>query len=141
MNRHRSLYISIAVVIIGSIYILRLFQIQVLDDSYKNTAERISLRKQTIYPQRGLIFDRENKLVVFNEPVYDLMVSVPIRLGGIDTNSFCGVLGIDRLEFDTRLAKAKKSSYRGKAVFMKNVSNQLYARMQERLYEFKGLFF
>lgn len=120
---------------------LRLLQIQVLDDKYKNAAERISLRKQTIYPQRGLIFDRQDKLIVYNDPVYDLMVSVPIKLGGIDTASFCAVLGIDRAEFDTRLAESKKSSYRGKAVFKKNVTNQLYARMQERLYEFKGFFF
>lgn len=141
MNSYRSYYIYFAVVLICVIYILRLLQIQVWDDKYVNIAERISLRKQTVYPQRGLIFDRNKKLIVYNDPVYDLMVSVPIRLKGIDTADFCKLMEIDRAEFDTRLAKAKKASYRGKSVFKKNVKNLLYARVQERLYEFNGFFF
>ncbi|MFB1003366.1 MAG: peptidoglycan glycosyltransferase, partial [Bacteroidia bacterium] len=100
MNKLRSNYIYFAVVLIGFIYILRLLQIQVLDDKYVNIAERISLRKQTVYPQRGLIFDRNKKLIVYNDPVYDLMVSVPIRLKGIDTAAFCQLLQIERKEFD-----------------------------------------
>tara|TARA_B110000879_G_scaffold213003_1_gene312767 strand:+ start:7483 stop:9348 length:1866 start_codon:yes stop_codon:yes gene_type:complete len=141
MNKLRSNYIYFAVVLIGFIYILRLLQIQVLDDKYVNIAERISLRKQTVYPQRGLIFDRNKKLIVYNDPVYDLMVSVPIRLKGIDTAAFCQLLQIERKEFDIRLAKAKRASYRGKSVFKKNVANLLYARVQERLFEFNGFFF
>lgn len=104
-------------------------------------AERISLRRQTVYPQRGLIFDRNKNLIVYNEPVYDLMVSVPIRLKGIDTLAVCKLLEIDKKEFIKRLNKSKRSSYRGKSVFTKNVSNLIYARIQERLYEFKGFFF
>lgn len=141
MNKLRSKYIYFAVVLIGFIYILRLFQIQVLDDKYVNIAERISLRKQTVYPQRGLIFDRNKKLIVYNDPVYDLMVSVPIRLKGIDTAAFCQLLQIEREEFDTRLVKAKRASYRGKSVFQKNITNLIYARVQERLFEFNGFFF
>ncbi len=141
MNQHRSYYIYFAIVLIGLIYILRLLQIQVWDDKYVNVAEKISLRRQTVYPQRGLIFDRNKKLLVYNDPVYDLMVSVPIRLGDIDTAEFSKLLEIERSEFDTRLAKAKKASYRGKAVFKKNVTNLLYARVQERLFEFNGFFF
>lgn len=141
MNSHRSGYIYVAVILVGLIYIIRLFQIQVVDDKYTKIAEKISLRKQTVYPQRGLIFDRNKNLVVYNDPVYDLMLSVPIRLKGIDTAAFCDILEIDRTEFDKRLAKSKRSSYRGKSVFMKNVSNTLYVHLQERLYEFKGFFF
>ena len=72
--RFRSYYIYVAVVFIGLIYVLRLLEIQVLDDKYSLIAEKISLRKQTIYPQRGLILDRNKKLMVYNEPVYDLML-------------------------------------------------------------------
>ena len=128
-------------VLIGLLYIVRLLQIQVWDDKYSQIAEKISLRRQTIYPQRGLIFDRNKKLVVYNEPVYDLMVSVPIKLNDIDTMGFCELLGMDKDEFIVRALKSKKKAYRGKSVFKKNVPNQLYARIQERLYEFKGFFF
>lgn len=141
MHSSRSYHIYFAVLLVGLIYIVRLFQIQVLDDTYANIAERISLRKQTVYPQRGLVFDRNMKLLVYNDPVYDLMISAPIRLKDMDTASFCEVLQIDRVEFDKRLASAKSKSYQGKAIFKKNISNLLYARLQERLYEFQGFFF
>jgi penicillin-binding protein 2 len=140
-NRNRTYYIYAAVVLIGLIYIFRLLQLQVLDDKYSQIAEKISLRKQTIYPQRGLIFDRNKSLIVFNEPVYDLMLSVPIKIKDIDTSAFCRLLNIDRKEFDKRLETAKARAYQGKSVFKKNIPNQLYAQIQERLYEFKGFFF
>lgn len=141
MNNQRAHIIYAVVLLVGLIFILRLFQIQIYDDKYVNIAEKISLRKQTVYPQRGLIFDRNNKLIVYNDPVYDLMVAVPIRLNGIDTMAFCELLQIDKGEFDKRLEQAKANSYRGKSVFKRNISNLLYARMQERLYEFFGFFF
>lgn len=125
----------------SSLYIFRLLQLQVYDDKYARIAEKISLRKQTIYPQRGLIFDRNNKLIVYNEPVRDLMVSVPLKIEGIDTSLFCELLEIDTTEFLKRLATAKRKAYQRKAVFMKNVSNTHYARIHERLFEFKGFFF
>ena len=121
MHKNRSFYIIAAVVILGLIYVFRLLQIQVLNDDYAIIAEKISLRRQTEYPQRGLIFDRNKNLIVYNDPVYYLMLSVPINIKGIDTAAFCSLLEIDRKEFDNRLAKSKRSSYRGKSVFKKNI--------------------
>lgn len=141
MRSYRLYYVYAVVILVGFIYIYRLFQIQIIDDKYALIAEKISLRKQTVYPQRGLIFDRNDKLLVYNEPVYDLMVSVPIKLNGIDTLAFCKLLDINKEKFIQLLAKAKRGSYRGKSVFKKNISNVTYARIQERLYEFKGFFF
>ncbi len=141
MFSRRSYVIYIAVLIVAAIYIFRLLQIQVYDDKYTKIAEKISLRKQTIYPQRGLIFDRNSKLIVYNDPVRDLMVSVPFKIEGIDTSLLCKLLNIDRLEFDKRLLQAEKKAYRRKAVFMKNVNNAIYARVHERLFDFKGFFF
>ena len=141
MRNFRLYYIYAAIIFVGLIYIYRLFQVQVIDDKYALIAEKISLRKQTVYPQRGLIFDRNDKLLVYNDPVYDLMVSVPIKLKGIDTLAFCQLLAIDNEKFDELLSRAKRRSYRGKSVFKKNISNVTYARIQERLYEFKGFFF
>ena len=92
MYQHRSFYIYAAVLLVGLLYITRLLQIQVLDDKYSIIAEKISLRKQTIYPQRGLIFDRKDKLIVYNDPVYDLMLTVPIQLKDIDTFGICSLL-------------------------------------------------
>ncbi len=141
MYSKRSYIIYFAVVLIAAVYIIRLLQLQVYDDKYARIAEKISLRKQTIYPQRGLIFDRNKQLIVYNEPVRDLMVSVPFKLSDIDTALFCSLLDIDKENFLMRLERAQKKAYQRKAVFMKNVSNKHYARIHERLFEFKGFFF
>jgi penicillin-binding protein 2 len=113
----RTYYLYGAVLLVSIVYVIRLLQIQVLDDKYSAIAEKISLRKQTLYPQRGLILDRNEKLIVFNEPVYDLMLSVPIKLNGIDTLAFCQLIGITKDEFDAHLVKARRTAYRGKAIF------------------------
>jgi len=80
VRSYRLYYVYAVVILVGFIYIYRLFQIQIIDDKYALIAEKISLRKQTVYPQRGLIFDRNDKLLVYNEPVYDLMVSGKARI-------------------------------------------------------------
>ncbi|MFY0642855.1 MAG: penicillin-binding protein 2 [Bacteroidia bacterium] len=141
MFSRRTYVIYLAVILVALTYMFRLLQLQVYDDTYTQIAEKISLRKKTIYPQRGLIFDRNNKLIVYNEPVRDLMVSVPFKLDGIDTSLFCELLKIEREEFDQRLEKAASRAYQRKAVFMKNVNNTVYARVHERLFDFKGFFF
>ena len=92
MYSNRTYIIYGAVLLISLLYIVKLLQIQVYDDKYAEIAGRISMRKQTIYPQRGLIFDRNHKLVVHNDPVRDLMVSVPLRIEGIDTSLICSIL-------------------------------------------------
>ena len=57
------------------IFIIRLFSIQLIDDSYKTSSDNNVLRKEVDYPSRGLIYDRNNKLIVYNEAAYDLMIT------------------------------------------------------------------
>src|SRR5687768_14273118 len=77
------------------IYICRLFYIQVMDDRYVIDAQNNAFRRETEYPVRGFIFDRNGKLLVYNEPSYDLMV-IPREAKGCDTSSLCEVLQITR---------------------------------------------
>ncbi len=83
------------------ILIVRLFYIQVIDDSYFLSANNNVLRKLTVYPARGIIYDRNGKIIVQNEPVYDLMV-IPRQAKNLDTLGFCKLIGIDKTEFITR---------------------------------------
>ncbi|HAH59679.1 MAG TPA: penicillin-binding protein 2, partial [Bacteroidales bacterium] len=80
-------------VVVGFIYLLRLFYLQVIDDSYTLSANNNVLRYVTQYPARGLIYDRNGKLLVYNEAVYDLMV-LPRQVKDIDTLEFCRILDI-----------------------------------------------
>ena len=92
-------------ILVGLIYISRLFYIQVIDDTYKLDARNQAFRYTTEFPIRGYIYDRNNKLLVYNEAAYDLMV-LPKNVKNIDTMDFCGLLGITKEQFLKKMKKA-----------------------------------
>jgi penicillin-binding protein 2 len=97
------------------------------------------IRKFILFPARGPILDRNGKILVQNEPVYDIMV-IPKQVKEFDTLEFCKLIGIDKEGFDKRFDKAVKYSPYRQSVFEKQLSAKLYASFQERLYEFPGFF-
>ena len=86
--------IVIMVLVVAFFLIVRLFYIQVIDSSYKLSAENNSKRIETIYAARGLIYDRNKKLLVYNQPAYDLMIA-PFELKPFDSTALCELLDID----------------------------------------------
>jgi len=134
------MYVMMGIVILVAITFLgRLFFIQVLDDSYRLSAENNVLRYQIEFPARGLIYDRNDELLVFNEAAYDLMV-VPRQAKDIDTASICQILGMTREQFIAQMNKAKSYSYRKETVFQKQISGVTYGNLQEKLYRMRGFF-
>ncbi|MDB5114553.1 MAG: spoVD [Mucilaginibacter sp.] len=130
--------------VIGGIFITiilillaRLFYIQIVDDKYLIYANKNVIRQFIQYPARGPILDRNGRVLVSNEQVYDISV-VPKEVKAFDTVEFCKLLGIDKDEFNKRLAKAIKYSINLQSPFEKQLSPQLYASLQERLSEFPG---
>lgn len=121
------------------VFIIRLFSIQVVDDSYKTSSDNNVIRKEIDYPGRGLIFDRNNELIVYNEAAYDLLVT-PNQLTSIDTALICRLLKIDTLDFITRIKKAQAYSYYKASIFMKQISVETYAQLQGKLYQFPGFY-
>lgn len=124
---------------IGLIYLIRLFYLQVIDDSYKLDANNNVLRYNTEYPARGLVYDRNGKLLVYNEAAYDLMV-IPRQVKEMDTLEFIELLGIDIETFRTKLKEARDYSTYKPSVFEKQFSVKAYARIQEKLYKYPGFF-
>lgn len=126
---------------VGLVYLLRIFYIQVIDESYKLDAKNQAFRYVTEYPVRGYIYDRKGKLLVFNEAAYDLMV-IPKQVKTIDTAALCGLLGITKDVFIKKMKKAveKPNSPRKPSIFEKQVSAETYAALQEKLYKFHGFF-
>jgi penicillin-binding protein 2 len=123
------------------IYICRLFYIQLIDEQYKDEAINNALRKRTEYPVRGYIFDRKGRLLVQNEPSYDLMI-IPKETKGCDTMGLCEVLQITKQEYLRRYKKAIQApnSPRKESIFEKQMSAPIYAALQEKMYRFKGFF-
>ena len=118
---------------------MRLFYIQVVDDSYKLSANNNVIRLITDFPARGLIYDRKGKLLVYNEPVYDLMI-IPKQAKNIDSLELCNLIGITTQEYSEKYKKANAYSPVKASVFEKQLSVETYATFQEKLYKFPGFF-
>ncbi len=142
----RKLLIMGVFIVVGVVFILKLFWLQVIDKEYVALADNNALRYVTQYPARGKVFDRNGELLVFNEAVYDLMV-VPRQtvtkdtLNPFDTLAFCRLLDIDKESFIERMNKAKKESTFKPSPFMTQVSKENYAHIAEVLYRFPGFYF
>ncbi len=127
-----------AVVLIG-----RALFIQVIDDTYRRRADAVSTGNRILYPSRGGIYDRTGKLLVNNEPMYDLLVTYNQVDPEMDTAKFCQLLSIDKDYFKKSINKDWRSprfSKRVPFVFMTNISPEVYTRFQESLYEFPGFY-
>lgn len=121
------------------IFLTRLFYLQVIDESSKLSASNNVLRHVSKYPARGLVFDRNDKLLVYNEAAYDLMI-IPNQLGEFDTLELCGILELSKEQVDRRLKKAKNYSYYKPSIFEKQLSARTFAPLQEKLYRYPGFF-
>jgi penicillin-binding protein 2 len=127
-------------IVIGSILLMKLFFLQVVDPSYKLQARNNVVKKKTEYPSRGLIYDRHGKVIVYNDPVYNVMVQYN-QLGAIDTADLCELLDISRADYIQHIAEAKKKSRRKPTEFLRNVPPVIFARFQENLHRFDGFSF
>ncbi len=133
-------YVIMALIVLASLcLIIRLFIIQVVKDSYRLSADNNVLRYVTQYPARGLIYDRNGELIVFNQAAYDLMV-VPAQASKIDTTGFCNLIGITSELFRERMKAAINYSRRAPSVFLKQISNETYARLQEKMFMYSGFY-
>ena len=135
----RKIVIITTFLVIGFIYLVRLFYIQVIDRSYTVSANNNVLRYVTQFPARGLIYDRNGKLLLYNEAVYDLMV-IPRQVKDVDTAEICRLLDIPVEGFLERMKKAKDYSPILSSPFEKQISKETYGYIEEKLYRFRGFF-
>jgi penicillin-binding protein 2 len=147
MNEGRREILQIVFVLVGIIFLIKLFFIQVLDSKYAELADSNAILRQVEYPFRGLITDRQGKLIVYNTPEYDLMV-VYKDVKNLDTAKFCQVFGITTEELRkkfNRFREMKKSKDKDftpvkPMLFIDQLSNEDFARAQDYLDEFPGFY-
>ncbi|MDZ7778127.1 MAG: penicillin-binding transpeptidase domain-containing protein [Bacteroidales bacterium] len=135
----RKYFILAFIVVLSLLFMGRLFFLQVVDKSYLLSAESNVLRKITKYPARGLIYDRNGELLVYNETAYDVMV-IPRRVQAFDTLELAGLLGVDKEYITKQLRKVKSYSYFKPSVFLRQISKKDYAYLEEKLYKFTGFY-
>jgi len=117
---------------------IRLFYIQVIDSSYKLSAENNSQRIEILYPARGLIYDRKGELLVYNQPSYDLMIA-PFELRPFDSLEFCHILNINIERLRAGITRSRIPRYR-REPFIKQISPEQYAVLQEKMFKYPGFY-
>lgn len=142
MNEGRKEILQIVIVLTGIIFLVKLFSIQVLDRKYAELADSNAIRPEIEYPFRGLIYDRNGKLIVYNTPEFDVMV-VRREMQDFDSARFCEVFEISKQElranFKAMRARKEYSPYKP-TLFIDKLSNADYARVQDLMDEFKGFY-
>lgn len=137
---HRKYVIGSIFILVAVILLLKLFMIQIVDDSYKQSSDNNTLRYITQYPSRGKIYDRNGKLLVYNEAVYDLMI-IPSQARNIDTAAFCKLLNISNETYNNNLKKAKRYSNITPSIFISQITKEEYGHIAEVLYHYPGFYF
>ena len=129
--------LPILIILSSFIFVLRLFWVQLIDINDVKLSNKNSVEKVYNFPERGYVFDRNDRLVVGNELFYDLMV-IPAELKPIDTLEFCKILKITKTTLIDKINKAKKYSRVKPSVFLSQISKTDYAIIQEKLWKYKG---
>ena len=137
MIEGRKYVIQAVFLITGIAFLVKLFTIQVTDKTYAKAATDNIILPVVEYPYRGLIFDRNGELIVYNNPQFDLTV-IPQEVKQLDTLSICEILGLTREDFKQRLSAARKYSYVKPSPFFKMISNQEFGKIQDKLVDYPG---
>ena len=127
--------------IVSIIFIIKLFYIQVINSNYKFSANNNVLRYEVQHPVRGLIYDRNDKLIVANIPAYDLMI-IPreVSNSNLDTNLLCKLIDISTEDFIIKYNIAKEYSKYKESVFIKHISLEKSSALAEKLFQFPGFY-
>jgi len=138
--RHIKLLIGLGVAVL--ILLLRLVSIQFLNTEYKQSARNQAMKLEYIHPSRGVIYDRNGKMLVGNKIAYDIMVTPKLaRDVEFDTLLLASSLGIDpqyiKEKFEYYNTYRSRIGWR-QETFLKHVDPERYLRFAEMQYRFPG---
>lgn len=140
ISRQRKNVLLFSMIIVFTVIVIRLFNIQIISKYYRINAENNALKYETLYPARGLILDRNGEILVSNKITYDIMVT-PVEVAPFDTLEFCAIFGIDTSFVNSKFREYRK--YRSRIgfqtlPFIKQVSGEHYNIFIEKQYKFPG---
>ncbi|MFD2203924.1 penicillin-binding protein 2 [Shivajiella indica] len=139
MNDQRPFIIIIAIILVGLALLTKLFLIQVADDSFLKRAERNAIQRVVDHPYRGLVYDRKGRIMVYNNPIFDLMI-IPKEFSVKDTAKFCEIFQISKEHLIESYTAARKYSPVKPSPLIKQISTTDFARIQNYLIDYPGLF-
>ena len=137
----KSQYLKITAILVflALIFVARLSYLQLFTDRYALNAANTSIKTEYIIPQRGVIFDRNGKIMVGNQPSYEISFTEALMRPDFDTIDFCNLVKINKADFIKTINLIKKERYFSKLTpmtFMKNLSREEIARIQEIIFKY-----
>lgn len=135
----RQFLLFFSILAVGLTFLARLFYLQVYNSEAHNLFEDNAIRKVFDYPKRGYVYDRNGKLLVSNQPSYDVMI-IPREVKALDTLEFCSLLKIDKAQFLKTYERAYRYSPRLPYVFVSHLSKEDYAVLQEKMHKYEGFY-
>lgn len=145
LEKRRLVLSGVAITIIV-VYLIRLFALQIASDDYRKRADSNAFLKKIEFPSRGIITDRKGKLLVYNQPAYDIMVVMNEEKGRLDTLEFCKALNITKEFLIQRMNdikdRTKNPGYSRftQQLFLSQLSDKEFSAFQEKLYRFPGFY-
>ena len=137
-NQSRSNIIRVIVIAVFSVIALQLLYLQLIDRKYKQLAMDNAVYPKVVYPERGIIYDRNGKAILNNTIIFDLMVT-PAEVKGLDTLDFCRLMNMDTADFHRRMLDAIVKNTRVRpSVFKPMLSKEIQARFEENSWKFPG---
>jgi penicillin-binding protein 2 len=137
---NRKYIIGALILLVGLIFSIRLFLLQVVNSTYKLSAESNTRRMEIVYPARGLIYDRNGLLIAHNLPSYDLKIA-PYELEAFDSARLCSMLGIDIITLRKGIQRVKHDANERFNPFIKLISSETFGTLKERQFMFPGFYF
>ena len=135
----RDKLLQVLIIVISSILTIQLFNLQVLNKKNSDVSSKASVQKIYNFPERGYLYDRNNKLIVSNQPYYDLLI-VPNDVNINDSIKIANDLGISVKDFNTKYNKARKFSPLKASIFISSLTKEEYAKIQEKMWKLSGFF-
>ncbi len=135
----RKLLLYLIIIITGLIFVFRLFYLQIYNTSFSSLSDDNAIKVIYDYPQRGAIYDRNGKLLVTNQPSYDVM-TIPRELKPFDTLEFCSLLNITKDNLVKELKKARNYSPRVPSIVIPQITKEEYAYLQEKMRKYEGFY-
>ena len=136
----RKVLLPSLIILATSLLVVRIFYLQIVDDTLKLKSENNAIKKKYDYPERGYIYDRKGKLLVANQASYDIMV-IPREVKNTDTLEFCQLLNITKEDFIKKIEKATVYSPRLPSVFLPQLNKSEFAAFQEKIRKYEGFYF
>ena len=129
------------IIVTAGLLIIRLFYLQIIDDTFKLKSENNAIKIKYEYPERGYVYDRYGRLLIANQPSYDIMV-IPkdVNEKELNVKKFCALLEITEDFYHEKMRKAKVYSPLLPSVFLSQLNKLEFAAFQEKIRRFSGFY-